>query len=205
MISWKDVGRDGSSSQLVIIKHHYVGVDLSGQLSRLQALSALLLVTAVFFLLFILSFTSWVFGQRYLVEVLKGGVFREANGVNTCHLAFHKFELLGLEDNGANRVFSILESPIVVGLLSGLLPTLVVSKEDTGSLGELKLSLTKLARDLVGFLLNQLQHLFSSGCLSLHNVQPKGFFFQVVSATCFKALFIGLLLSVFKPTFHHMG
>nr|POF26932.1 hypothetical protein CFP56_37704 [Quercus suber] len=64
------------------------------------------------------------------------------------------------------------------GLLSGLLPTLVVSKEDTGGLGELKLSLAKLARDLVGFLLNQLQHLFSGGCLPLHNVQPKGFFFQ---------------------------
>ena len=139
-----------------------MGVNLSGQLLGLWALNALLLVTAVLSLLFSLGLTSRVLRQRYLVEVPKGGVFKEANGVNSYHPASHKPKLPGLKDNGASKVFSILEAPVVVGLLLGLLPTLVVSKlfvlgrEVTGSLDELNLSLTKLALSLIGSLLDQL-------------------------------------------------
>ena len=105
-----------------------MGVDLQGQSTRLRTLGVLFLVTAVLHLLFSLDLTSRVLGQWYLLGVPEGGVFGKANGVDCCHPALHESEIPGLEDNRACGVFSILEALVVVGLLSGLLPTLVVRK-----------------------------------------------------------------------------
>ena len=88
-----------SDSQVVIVQHHYVGIDLLRWFPGLRTLDALLFVIAVLSLLFSLGFGCKVFRQRFSVGTLKGGVIGEAEGVNCNHPTFHKPELLGLKDH----------------------------------------------------------------------------------------------------------
>lgn len=79
-----------------------MGVDLSGQLLGFRALGALLLVTVVLSFRFSLGLNSRFLRQKHSVGIPKGGIFREANGINSCHPAFYKPKLPGLKDNGTS-------------------------------------------------------------------------------------------------------
>lgn len=94
-----------------------MGVNLSRQLLGLEAFVALLIITTVLLLLFILGLKHRVLGNRHLVSLPKWRVFGEPDGVNNSHPSLHKPELLGLKDYKAHRVLGMLEALVIVSLL----------------------------------------------------------------------------------------